>query len=207
MNVSSKLVGLVSLLALTSIAIALWPEGGKKSDTRDSLRDSHSGQTERDEPPAQTDETHGSRKTAPPLSVRMPGSGDSVLASTSSSSELDRATPAQDHPDESNTPGKVIPHPLDQARLAQQEQSRLFADVKAAIAASDYASARELLETYDARFGADEAWSDRREGYQLISDCKQYPSDESRANGQRFVDEQRGSTLRRWVRRACLGVR
>ena len=188
MNVSSKLVGLVSLLALTSIAIALWPEGGKKSDTRDSLRDSHSGQTERDEPPAQTDETHGSRKTAPPLSVRMPGSGDSVLASTSSSSELDRATPAQDHPDESNTPGKVIPHPLDQARLAQQEQSRLFADVKTAIAASNYASARELLETYDARFGADEAWSDRREGYQLISDCKQYPSDESRANGQRFVD-------------------
>lgn len=97
----------------------------------------------------------------------------------------------------------VVPHPLDEDRSRLQAQLRLFADVDEALREADFETARRLLAEHDRRFGEREAWSDLREGYQLIADCRQSPSDETRARGARFVNEQRGSTLRRKVRRAC----
>lgn len=112
---------------------------------------------------------------------------------------------ARDLPDVSpSDPDKVIPHPIDEPRKRMTAQRQLFSQVKSALRASDYAAARSLLEQHDEDFSAEESWTDLREGYQLMLDCKQYPNDETRARGQRFVDEQRGSTLRRGVRRACL---
>jgi hypothetical protein len=97
----------------------------------------------------------------------------------------------------------VIPHPMDGTRTRMQAQHRLLAEIKGALAAQNFDRARSLLAQHDQQFDAAEAWQDLREGYQLISDCKQYPSPEARARGERFVSVQRGSTLRRAVRRAC----
>lgn len=98
---------------------------------------------------------------------------------------------------------RIQPHPLTPARQRLTDQRRLFTGVDQALSSSDFAEARRLLSLHDSKFEQAEAWSDWRAGYQCIVDCLERPSDASRAAGQRFVDERRGSTLRRRVRRAC----
>ncbi len=159
-----------------------------------------------------------------PRAVRSPGTVDAevvarvqgrseaaALRDAGGASEL-RAPPhpsqnlrdAHDHPDPAPGGSGVVPHPLDEARRRTAEQHRLFSQVKQAIKAQRYAEARRLLQLHDSSFDAREAWQDLREGYQLIVDCRELGTEDARARGRRFVDEQRGSTLRRAVRRACL---
>lgn len=106
-----------------------------------------------------------------------------------------------------NRPGSVVPHPFDAARLRLDAQRAAFTRIDHAVVHGDHQQARALLQEHDRTFGLDEAWHDLREGYQLLLDCIEYPSDETRARGRRFVDEQRGSTLRRRVRRSCAEAR
>lgn len=113
----------------------------------------------------------------------------------------DLPEPAPDHP------GHVQPHPLDETRARFAQQRQLFSQVKSALHDDDFDTARRLLQQHDTQFAATEAWGDLREGYQLIADCKQYADAASRERGQRFVEQRRGSTLRRSVRRACSSVR
>ncbi|MCA9628843.1 MAG: hypothetical protein KC766_14290 [Myxococcales bacterium] len=107
-------------------------------------------------------------------------------------------------------PGRIAPtrhlepHPLSSARARIDAQRRLFTRVEQAITGNDFPEARRLLDLHAAEFGGADAWKDWRTGYQRVVDCLDRPTDESRAAGQRFVDEQRGSRLRRRVRRACL---
>jgi hypothetical protein len=79
----------------------------------------------------------------------------------------------------------------------------LFTRIAYSVKHGEYLEARALLDEHDRSFGPEEAWHDLREGYQVLIDCAEYPSEQTRARGRRFVDEQRGSTLRRRVRRAC----
>lgn len=88
-----------------------------------------------------------------------------------------------------------------------QAQHRVFGDVDEALRGRRTDRARTLLEQHDRTFGEDEAWLDLREGYQLITDCMESDAATIRERARRFVDEERGSTLRRKVRRVCLGER
>lgn len=99
---------------------------------------------------------------------------------------------------------RVQAHPMTPARQRLSDQRRLFTRLDQAMARRDFAEARRLLARHDSEFREPEAWQDWRAGYQALTDCLEHPGAESTAAGQRFVDEQRGSTLRRRVRRACL---
>lgn len=117
---------------------------------------------------------------------------------------LGGSEPARDLPrPDPDHPGHVQPHPLDETRARFALQRQLFSQVKSALHDDDFDTARRLLQQHDTQFAATEAWGDLREGYQLIADCKQYADAASRERGQRFVEQRRGSTLRRAVRRAC----
>jgi hypothetical protein len=126
----------------------------------------------------------------------------SELSGHDLAAELGLADPSDPNPD-----AAVLPHPLSPERLRDSEQLALFGQVHDAIRQRDATRARELVREHRARFPGDEQWRDHVEAYEIIADCIEYPGPESRAAGQRFVDEQRGSTMRRRVRRACLGQR
>jgi hypothetical protein len=85
-----------------------------------------------------------------------------------------------------------------------EQQHQLFDQVEAAIEARDFDRARALLREHQSGFAPREAWTDVREGWLAIADCLQRPGAESTAQGRRFVEQERGSALRRRVRRACL---
>ncbi len=207
MNTRRQLLVLAVLVAVAPLLVWLWLRGAESAD---------GGVGERERPAEGTAvETHASSSglddTLAVHDVPAPAARDidapaarGAAARVEFTGTKESQERPQDRPDESSHPGKVIPHPIDDARLVQAEQRRLFMDVDAALEANDYTRARSLLTQYDARFVDDEAWSDKREAYQLIADCQEHASPQARANGQRFVDEQRGSTMRRAVRRACL---
>lgn len=98
----------------------------------------------------------------------------------------------------------VRPHPLTPAHARLTAQQRLFAGVEAALARDDFAQVRVLLAEHRAEFSGEDAWTDWREGFARLADCREHPGPASRAAGQRFVDTERASALRRRVRRACL---
>ncbi len=116
---------------------------------------------------------------------------------------VSKQTPV-DYPDPApgGDPG-VVPHPIDEARLRITAQRALFTRLDDAIGNHDFRGARALLDEHDRTYGAGESWQDLREAYQLIIDCEQNPGTETSTRGRRFIDEQRGSTMRRRVRRAC----
>ena len=105
----------------------------------------------------------------------------------------------------SPAPLPAEPHPPSAARARMAAQRGLFTRIENALAEHDFDRARDLLRRHETEFAGDDAWTDWREGFARIVDCLEYPGELSRAAGQRFVDVERGSTLRRRVRHACLG--
>jgi hypothetical protein len=98
----------------------------------------------------------------------------------------------------------VEPHPITPERLRLEQQHHLFDEVEAAVQARQFDRARSLLREHQARIPDPEAWTDVREAWQTIADCLERRDAQAKARGQRFVDEERGSSMRRRVRRACL---
>jgi hypothetical protein len=105
------------------------------------------------------------------------------------------------------TTEKLSPHPITQERRALDRQRGLFISIEGALAAGDVARARKLLREHRAAFDDAGAWLDVREGYEVIADCQEHPGPDASERGARFVAERAGSTLRRRVRKACLGPR
>jgi hypothetical protein len=115
-----------------------------------------------------------------------------------------RAPRAPRRPPRPPTLDAVEPHPITAERLRIDEQQRLFDRVEAAVDARDFPRARALLDEHPTRFPDPEGWPDLRDGWRTIADCLEHPGPAARARGQRYVDEERASPLRRRVRRACL---
>jgi hypothetical protein len=67
------------------------------------------------------------------------------------------------------------------------------------------AQLREVLETYREHDPTDK--SGLQKGYSVIADCLDQPGPASRTAAERFIVEERASTLRRFVRRHCIGDR
>jgi hypothetical protein len=67
----------------------------------------------------------------------------------------------------------------------------------------DGAGVRRLANQYRREFPDDPNGLQR--GYDIIADCLEHPGSEASAAGQRYYDVERGSILRRFVARHCLG--
>jgi hypothetical protein len=98
--------------------------------------------------------------------------------------------------------GPVHPHPITPGHVSIQRENALIGAMNDAMAVSDGPRLQALLGTYRAEYPDDP--QQLQAGYQVIVACLEHPGAESRADAQRYDDEHRGSTLRRFVRRHCL---
>ena len=94
------------------------------------------------------------------------------------------------------------PHPITQEHETIQHQLQLVAALNDAFDRHDISSLRRLIERYREADPQDE--HALRAGYERLADCLQYPGEASRASAQAYYDTERASTLRRYIRRACL---
>ena len=94
----------------------------------------------------------------------------------------------------------VHPHPITPAHERLRRQRNLVSRLDDAIDARDPDELRRALAHYQQEFPEEQRLLD---GYGIIAAClENAPS--ARVEAQAFYDANRGSTLRRWVRRTCL---
>ena len=127
------------------------------------------------------------------------------VKSLASVAALPRASaPVLPHP---TTESRQQPHPINAARAAFAEQNSLFLEIERALSARDVARVKQLLEEHEQRLPDFDGGAEARQGYVAMARCIENPGAESRANGERFMAENRASPLRRKVRHACVGPR
>ena len=93
-------------------------------------------------------------------------------------------------------------HPINDERLRQQRQNQFIQMMNDAMDLENGPRLRELAKRF-----AEEKFSDpdkHGEGYLLVADCLEHPGPASRAAAQAFWDRERGSNLRRYIKRHCL---
>jgi len=93
-------------------------------------------------------------------------------------------------------------HPITEERQHLQRQNQYIQMLNDAMDLRDGPRLRELAKRFN-----DEGFVDtdkHGEGYLLIADCIEHPGEASRAAAQAFWDRERGSNLRRYIKRHCL---
>ncbi len=99
--------------------------------------------------------------------------------------------------------GPVHPHPITPEHERIFEENRLIGALNGAMDVKDVAGLRRLLEEYKEKYPEDDQMLEG--GYAAIADCFEHPGEASRTAARRWAEEHRGSTLRRFVYRHCLG--
>jgi hypothetical protein len=95
------------------------------------------------------------------------------------------------------------PHPITAEHIRIQHENELIGAMSDAIDLGDGATLRKILKRYEDEYPEDP--NDLHQGYRIIADCLEHPGAESTAAGQRYYDVERGSILRVFVGRHCLG--
>jgi hypothetical protein len=111
------------------------------------------------------------------------------------------------------TPGQVITdggtedlrpsHPLTPRHARIYRENNIIAAMEGAMDVRDGRGMRYLLQQYRSEFPEDP--NELQEGYGIIANCLEHPGPETTAAGQQYFDRERGSTLRKFVARYCLG--
>jgi hypothetical protein len=113
----------------------------------------------------------------------------------------EKVEPIMVEPDEEGEHQPHEIHPMDQARMRINDENRIIQRANDAMDNKDPARLREVLAAYREFDPSDE--SRLQNGYAVIADCLEDQSPAARAAGERFIAEERASTLRRFVRRHC----
>ena len=98
--------------------------------------------------------------------------------------------------------GPRHPHPTTAEHRRIFRENRLIWAINGAMDRGDVAAMRELNGSYKAEFPKD-SYS-LQAAYALIADCLEQHTPDNRERAQRYFDEERGSTLRRYISRHCL---
>jgi hypothetical protein len=101
--------------------------------------------------------------------------------------------------------GPMHPHPHTPAHERIYRENLLLGQLSGAMDQQDLDGLRHLLRQYREEFPEDA--HRLQDGYALIADCLEASSPATRARAEGYWREQRGSTLRRYVRRHCLDPR
>ena len=96
-----------------------------------------------------------------------------------------------------------LPHPITPGRVRIQRENQLIGALNDAVDLSDGSRLRDVLTDYAREFPDDP--NHLQLGYKLIADCLESPSAATRAAGREYFKQERGSILRRFVARHCLG--
>lgn len=94
------------------------------------------------------------------------------------------------------------PHPITAQHLHIQHENQLIQAMNDAMDLKDPGELRRVLAMYRSSHPEDAHALQR--GYEVIADCLEYPSAQARSAGERYMEEERASTLRRMVRRHCV---
>jgi hypothetical protein len=129
-----------------------------------------------------------------------PREGAEVAALDTELAALDVQQPTA-HDDSPSVPD-LHPHPITPEHERLRRERAFVQELNQAIDFRDGLVLREALDAYRRQFPQDE--QRLQQGYGIIADCLTVPGDAGRAAARRFYDAQRGSSLRRWVRRVCL---
>jgi hypothetical protein len=105
------------------------------------------------------------------------------------------------HSDDPRPTGPVYPHPITPEHERIFAENRLIGALNGAMDVKDGPALRRFLTQYRDEYPEDTHML--QGGYAVIADCLERPGAESRAAAQRWADEHRGSTLRRFVSRYC----
>jgi hypothetical protein len=105
-------------------------------------------------------------------------------------------------PTTSNSTDDAYPHPLTPEREDIQHELRLIGALNDALDLGDATQMRKLIATYREHHPNDE--NKLQLGYERLADCLEQPGEASRTAAQQYYDQERASTLRRYIRRTCL---
>jgi len=93
-------------------------------------------------------------------------------------------------------------HPITPEHERIARENALVQQMNDAMDNKDGALLRKLVGDHAAEFPEDS--NQLREGYRLIADCLEHPGPQTKRAGERFFEVERGSTLRRFVKRHCI---
>lgn len=102
---------------------------------------------------------------------------------------------------EPHQPG-MLPHPITPQHERIYRENSLVGNLNGAMDVKDVQGMRALLKEYREEYPEDEHVL--QDGYEIIANCLEHPSPETRALAQRYYDEELASRLRRYIRRHCL---
>jgi len=105
-------------------------------------------------------------------------------------------------PDDPHPNTFVHPHPITPAHKRIFRENALLYQLNEAMDGREPARLRGLLKEYRDEYPEDP--HEMQEGYTLIADCIEHPSEQTRTAARRYYDEEIASTLRRFVMRHCL---
>jgi hypothetical protein len=97
--------------------------------------------------------------------------------------------------------GVEHPHPITPEHERIFRENRLIGAMNGAMDVDDAPGLRHLLAQYRQEYPEDD--QELSDGYAAIADCIESPGEESQARAERWAEEHRGSTLRRFVFRHC----
>jgi hypothetical protein len=96
-------------------------------------------------------------------------------------------------------------HPVTPQHVRIQQELHLVQQMNDAMDLADGARLRALISDHGEQFPEDT--NQLRPGYEAVADCLEHPGPVSTRAGERFFENERGSTLRRFVHRYCLEPR
>jgi hypothetical protein len=98
--------------------------------------------------------------------------------------------------------GMMHPHGTTPEHERLYRENDLIGSLNAAMDGRDVARMRVLLKQYRDEYPEDA--NVMQDGYELIANCLEHPSEENRAIAKKYYDERIDSGLRRYIRRHCL---
>lgn len=94
------------------------------------------------------------------------------------------------------------PHPITPAHARIFRENELLASLNGAVDIASASALRALNQKYRAEYPEDDHAV--QSGYDLITDCLEQRNAATRARAEQYFREERGSVLRRYVKRHCL---
>jgi len=142
-------------------------------------------------------------RPADPTVVRLPQEPLALLRTQAPAAEAQQVPAARTAAD---VDAPEHPHPITQQHEERRAQQQLVSALNDALDQQDAVGLRALIERYDALSPEDP--QRLAEGYERAADCIEASDPvrrtSARANAQRYYDDARASSLRRYIRRLCL---
>lgn len=118
------------------------------------------------------------------------------------SAEADEEPHEDDPPHNENATPEGHPHYITPQHERIFRENNLLGQLSGAMQVGDFIAMRRFNAEYRKDYPEDEHRV--QEGYEIIADCLEEPTDARKARAERFWKTQRASIVRRYVRRYCL---